>query len=86
MSGLRKLKFSFKEQREYEEIDSVIADLEKQISQINDEIVQESSNYVLLTELTQKKESLETELDEKTERWVYLNELADRIAEQNQSS
>lgn len=79
-----KLKFSFKEQREYAEIDSVIADLEQQISQINDEIEQKSSDYVLLTELSGKKESLEAELDEKTERWVYLNELADRIAEQNQ--
>lgn len=82
----RKLKFSFKEQREYEGIDGAIAELEKQISQISDEIERESSNYLLLTELTEKKKSLETELDEKTERWVYLNELADRIAEQNQGT
>ncbi|QNK41999.1 ABC-F family ATP-binding cassette domain-containing protein [Caproicibacter fermentans] len=79
-----KLKFSFKEQREYEGIDAAVADLENQISQINSEIEQASSNYLLLTELTTKKEALEAELDEKTERWVYLNELADRIAEQNQ--
>ncbi|OCN02553.1 ABC transporter [Clostridium sp. W14A] len=79
-----KLKFSFKEQHEYEGIDAAVADLENQISQINSEIEQASSNYLLLTELTTKKEALEAELDEKTERWVYLNELADRIAEQNQ--
>ena len=81
-----KLKFSFKEQREYDEIDGVIANLEKQISEVDAEIEKESSNYLLLTELTGKKESLKTELDEKTERWVYLNELADRITEQNQQN
>lgn len=81
-----KLKFSFKEQREYEEIDRIIADLEQQIAQINGEIERESSNYILLTELSGKKEALETELEEKTVRWVYLNELADRIAEQNQDT
>ena len=80
----RKLKFSFKEQREYEEIDSVIADLEKQISQVNEQIEKESSNYVRLTELTKEKETLEAKLNAKTDRWVYLNELADRIEEQNQ--
>ena len=79
-----KLKFSFNEQREYEGIDSAVADLEKRISQINSEIERESSNYLHLTELSRKKEILEAQLDEKTERWVYLNELADRIAEQNQ--
>lgn len=79
-----KLKFSFKEQREYEEIDGAISALEEQISQTNGEIEQASSNYILLTELSEKKKALEAELDEKTERWVYLNELADRIAEQNQ--
>lgn len=82
----RKLKFSFNEQREYEEIDGVIAELEKKISEVDAEIEKESSNYLLLTELTGKKESLKTELDEKTERWVYLNELADRIAEQDRQN
>ena len=78
-----KLKFSFKEQREYEEIDGTIAALEEKIAQTNGEIEQASSNYILLTELSEKKKALEAELDEKTERWVYLSELADRIAEQN---
>ena len=82
----RKLKFSFNEQREYDGIDSAIAELEKQISQITDEIEQESSNYILLTELSEKKKSLETELDEKTERWVYLNELAEQIAHQDKDT
>jgi ATP-binding cassette subfamily F protein uup len=83
-TGPRKLKFSFKEQREYEEIDGIIADLEQQISQVDGEIDSAASDYVRLTELTQKKEELEAELNEKTDRWVYLNELADRIAQQEQ--
>ncbi len=78
-----KLKFSFKEEREYGEIDSVIAGLEEKIAAAQREIAQQSSNYVLLSELIAEKEALEAELDAKTERWVYLNELADRIAEQN---
>ena len=81
----RRLKFSFNEQREYEKIDGVIADLEKQIAQVSNEIEQKASDYLQLTELSAKKQALEAELDEKTERWVYLNELADRIAEQNQN-
>ncbi len=77
------LKFSFKEQREYEEIDGVIADLEKQISQIDGEIERESSNYLLLTELNEKKDALKAQLEQETDRWVYLNELAERIAKQD---
>lgn len=80
-----KLKFSFKEQREFDEIDSTIADLEEQISAVSNEMKESESNYVLLTELTAKKEKLETELNTKMDRWVYLNELADKIAEQNKS-
>ena len=81
-----KLKFSFKEQREYDGIDSDIADLEKQISLIDSEIKEEASNYILLTELTGKRESLEAKLNTKMDRWVYLNELADKIAEQNKDN
>lgn len=77
-----KLKFSFKEQREYEMIDRVIAELEEKISAVNDEMKQQESNYLQLTELTAQKEKLESELNAKMERWVYLNELADKIAEQ----
>lgn len=81
-----KLKFSFKEQREFESIDGVIADLEEQISSIDMKIKNEASNYVLLSELLAKKEALETELDEKTERWVYLNDLSEQIAKQSKET
>lgn len=78
-----KLKFTFSEQREYDGIESVIADLEEQISVIDNEIKKETSNYVLLSELIGKKETLKEELNEKMNRWVYLSELYDKIAEQN---
>lgn len=78
-----KLKFTFKEQREYGEIDAVIAGLEEKIAEKEREIAKEASNYVLLSELIAEKEVLEAELDTQTERWVYLNDLADRIAQQN---
>ena len=77
-----KLKFSFKEQREYEQIDEVIASLEEKIQQTEKDITANSSDYGALQELTEKKEQLETELAEKMERWVYLNDLAERIEAQ----
>lgn len=79
-TGKRKLKFSFKEQREFDTIDDDIADLEQQISDTDSEIALCSSDYVKLQELTEKKQHLETDLAEKMDRWVYLNDLAERIA------
>ncbi len=79
----QKLKFSFKEQREYDTIDEDIANLEEKIAQCETDIAAASSDYVRLQELLAEKESLEKQLEEKTERWVYLNDLAERIAEQN---
>ncbi len=78
-TGKTKLKFSFKEQREYDTIDNVIAGLEQQISDTEKEIAVNSSDYVKLQELSDKKEQLELELAAKMERWVYLNDLAERI-------
>ena len=80
-TGLTKLKFSFKEQREYEHIDEEIASLEAQIAQTDAEIAASGSDYVKLQELTDQRTALETQLDEKMERWVYLNDLAERIAQ-----
>ena len=79
--GQTKLKFSFKEQREYEHIDEEIASLEAQIAQTDAEIAASGSDYVKLQELTDQRTALETQLDEKMERWVYLNDLAERIAQ-----
>ena len=79
----QKLKFSFKEQREYDTIDEDIANLEEKIAQCETDIAAASSDYVRLQELLAEKESLEKQLEEKTERWVYLNDLAERIEAQN---
>ena len=77
--GKKKLKFSFKEQREYETIEDDIADLENQIESTESEIAENSSDYVRLQELSDKKELLENQLAEKMERWLYLSDLAERI-------
>ena len=82
--GGHALKFSFKEQREYETIDADIEAIENSIAECEAEMAAQTSDYVKLQELTDKKTRLEAELEEKTERWIYLNDLADRIeAEKN---
>ena len=78
-TGKTKAKFSFKEQREYENIDGDIASLEQQIADTDREISANTSDYVKLQELSELKTQLENQLDEKMERWVYLNELAEKI-------
>lgn len=78
--GPRKLKFSFKEQREFDTIDDDIAALEADIKAVDVDISANASDYEKLSELTEKKERLEAQLSEKMERWVYLSELAERIA------
>ena len=75
------LKFSFKEQREFETIDDDIARIENDIKKCEEEISHCTSDYVKLQELTEKKDELSKLLEEKTERWLYLNDLADRIEE-----
>lgn len=75
----RNLKFSYKEQREFDTIDEVIAGLEKDIESVEEQMAQSFSDYVLLQELTEKKEALEAELEAATERWIYLNELYEEI-------
>ena len=79
----QKLRFSFREQREYETIDADIAALEAQIADCDAEMERCASDYVRLQELSAQKDALSAQLDEKTERWIYLNDLAERIAAQN---
>jgi len=78
-TGRTKLRFSFKEQREYETIDDDIAALEQAIEETDKEISANTSDYVKLQELSDKKNELEQQLSEKMDRWVYLNDLAERI-------
>ncbi len=76
------LKFTYKEQKEYDTIDNDIAALEEKLSMLNEEIAKNSSNYSRLTELSAQKEDAEAALNEKMERWVYLNDLAEKISAQ----
>ncbi|MEG2316202.1 MAG: ABC transporter C-terminal domain-containing protein, partial [Clostridia bacterium] len=80
-----KLKFSYKEQREFETIDADIAKLETQISACAAEIARNASDYLALERLMQEKEGFEKALDEKTERWYYLTALGEKIEAQNRS-
>ncbi len=75
----KNLKFSFHEQKEFKEIDKVIADLEADITSMDEKIQKNASNYSTLQQLMAEKEQLETTLAEKMDRWVYLNDLAEKI-------
>lgn len=78
----KKLKFSYKEQREFETIDEDIAALESAIEEVDGRIAEAGSDYCKLQELTVKRDELTAALDEKMERWVYLNDLAEKIEAQ----
>lgn len=75
----KKLKFSFKEQQEYNTIDEDIASLEEKISELEKLIEKNATDYVKLQELIEEKEKNEKLLEEKMDRWVYLSDLAERI-------
>ncbi|MDO4316306.1 MAG: ATP-binding cassette domain-containing protein, partial [Oscillospiraceae bacterium] len=75
----RKLKFTFKEQREFETIDGELAELESRLAACQAEQERCGSDYVKLQELQARQADLEAKLEEKTERWVYLNELKEKI-------
>ena len=74
-----KLKFTYKEQKEYETIDDEIASLEQKIEELDEQMMQYATNSAKLSEITEQKEAAEAALEEKMERWVYLNDLAERI-------
>ena len=79
----KKLKFTFKEQKEYETIEADIEKLENEIEALDAEMVKNASNYGKLNVLSQEKEAKEELLMEKMERWEYLEDLAAKIAAQN---
>lgn len=76
----KKLKFTYKEQKEYETIEDDIAAMEERIAAIDKEMLGCSSDFVKLNKLTQEKKQLEISLEEKMDRWTYLEELAAKIA------
>lgn len=76
----RKPRFSYKEQREYDTIENEVSELEDKISNLEKEIESNATDFVKLGELTKEKEQAEALLEEKMDRWVYLEELAEKIA------
>lgn len=78
----KKLKFTYMEQREWETIEDDVAALEEKISGLDTQIAAAATDYGKLNELMKEKEAAETQLEEKMERWMYLNELAEKIAAQ----
>lgn len=82
--GPQKLKFTYKEQREWDTIEADIAELEASIADLNIQIDAAASSYDKLGSLMAEKEKQESALEEKMERWMYLNELAEKIEAQGQ--
>lgn len=80
--GPQKLKFTYKEQKDYETIEADMADLENRIAALEQEMEISAHDFVKLNKLMTGKEELEAALEEKMERWMYLEELAAKIAEQ----
>ncbi len=75
----RKLKFSYKEQREFETIDGELAALEEEIARCQAQQGECGSDYVQLQKLQAQEEELQARLEERTERWLYLTELKEKI-------
>ena len=76
------LKFTYKEQKEFETIDEDIEKLEEKIAELDGQISKCETDFIKLNEFMQEKEKTEAKLSDKMERWVYLNDLAERIEEQ----
>lgn len=80
----KKLKFTYLEEKEYQVIDEELEALEEIIAKLEGQMQEYASSYSKLSEIAKEKEEAEQRLEEKMERWVYLNELAQRIEEQNE--
>lgn len=76
------LKFTFKEQKEYDEIDGIIEQMEAELEEVNKKINGGSSDFEYLQELVQKQKSVETQIEHLMVRWTYLNELDEKIEAQ----
>ena len=73
----KKTKFSYKEQKEFDSIDSDIEQLEKKIAALEESTAVYATDFTKLQEIMNEKAELEKELEYKYERWEYLNELAE---------
>lgn len=80
----KKLKFTFKEQKEFENIDEEIAALEEKIEELEAQSMENANDYGKLHKILLEKETVEKKLEEKMERWVYLNDLNEQIQAQKE--
>ncbi len=81
----QKLRFTYNEKKEYETIDDDIAKLEEKIEALEADVLKFSHDFVKLNETMAKKDEAEKQLEEKMDRWVYLNDLAEKIEAQKNS-
>ncbi len=78
----KKLKFTYKEQIEYQNIEEEISKLEERLDEIEKDIAKSTNDFVKLQKSYEEKESITTQLAEKMDRWMYLEELAEKIKAQ----
>ena len=79
---VKKLKFTYQEAKEYETIESDITALEEKIEKLEGDMLSFATDFIKLKEITEAKEAAALLLEEKMDRWMYLEDLAKRIAEQ----
>lgn len=79
----KKLKFTYNEQKEYDTINEDVEKLEIKLAAIDEDMSKNATNAHKLSELAEERAKVEEELEYKMERWVYLSELADKIAVQS---
>ncbi|NLL76937.1 MAG: ABC-F family ATP-binding cassette domain-containing protein [Clostridiales bacterium] len=77
-----KLRFTYQEQRDYDTIESEITKLEERVEALEAEIVRASTDFIKLNELAKEKKEIEHKLEEKMNRWMYLEDLKDKIDKQ----
>lgn len=75
-----KRRLTFKEQKEYAEIEAVIASKEGELKVVQLQMTQNASDYSKLNELSREQERLQAELDNLLARWAYLEEVAEEQA------
>ena len=80
------LKFTYKEQKEFETVDEAIEKLEEKIAELDGQISKCATDFIKLNEFMQEKEKTEAKLSDKMERWVYLNDLAEKIEAQKREN
>ena len=80
--GPKKLRFTYQEQKDWDVIESQIEKLEEEIADLDVQMEKAASDFVKLKELMDRKAQAESELDAKMERWMYLNDLAEKIEKQ----